>query len=164
MSGIFGILDVSATGLSGQRKKLNAIAENIANVETTKTAEGGPYRRKQVVFKSDSAGGSFTSSLNAAMDRLNRTNNKHISTARTQPGRGMDIPAVEADEVEIEPESFKMMYDPSHPDADENGYVAMPNINIIAEMVDMMAASRAYEANISISRAAKAMFKEALNI
>jgi len=164
MSGIFGILNISGSGLSAQRKKLNAIAQNIANVETTRTPEGGPYKRKQVVFKEDSAGGSFTSNMNSAIGRLDRTDIKHIGSARTQPSRGMNIPAVESNEIEIEPESFKMVYDPTHPDADENGYVAMPDINIIAEMVDMMAASRAYEANISISRAAKSMFKEALNI
>ena len=164
MSGIFGILNISGSGLSAQRKKLNSIARNIANVETTKTPEGGPYKRKQVVFREDSGSGSFTSSLNKAVKNLNRTDSKHLGGGKMHTSRVYDAPGVESREMEIEPESFKMVYDPSHPDSDENGYVAMPDINIITEMVEMMTASRAYEANISISRAAKSMFKEALNI
>jgi len=164
MSGIFGILNISGSGLAAQRKKLDAVAQNIANVETTKTPEGGPYRRKQVVFREDSSEGSFTSNLNSAVTRLEQTNRKHLSNAKFSASGKNDIPGVESKEIDIEPESFKMIYDPTHPDADDNGYVAMPDINIITEMVDMMTASRAYEANISISKAAKAMFKEALNI
>lgn len=164
MSGIFGIFDVSSSGLSAQRKKLNAVAENIANVETTRTPEGGPYRRKQVVFSEDSSNGSFLESLNSARMRIARTDNRHFPNAEASTSVQNQIPAVEAEELQIEPEAFKMIYDPTHPDADENGYVAMPDINIIAEMVEMMTASRAYEANISVTRAAKGMFKEALNI
>lgn len=164
MSGIFGIFQISGSGLSAQRKKLNAVAQNIANVETTRTPEGGPYRRKHVVFSEDPARGSFSSTLNRVITRLARTDSKHIGNSEPLSSRKMDIPAVQSREIQIEPESFKMVYDPTHPDADENGYVAMPDINIIAEMVEMMAASRAYEANISIARAAKSMFKEALNI
>lgn len=164
MSGIFGIFQISGSGLSAQRKKLNAVAQNIANVETTRTPEGGPYRRKQVVFSEDPANGSFSSTLNRVITNLARTNSKHMGNSDMLPSGRTDIPAVQSREMQIEPESFKMVYDPTHPDADENGYVAMPNINIIAEMVEMMAASRAYEANISIAQAAKSMFKEALNI
>lgn len=164
MSGVFGIFQVSGTGLSAQRKKLNAVAENIANVETTRTPEGGPYRRKQVVFKESSKLGSFTRSLRNAVTRLVRTNGKHMSLSSGGASARKNIPAVGSDEIRIEPESFKMVYDPTHPDADESGYVAMPDINIISEMVDMMAATRAYEANISVAKAAKSMYKEALNI
>ena len=164
MSGMFGILKISGTGLSAQRKKLNAIAQNIANVETTRTPEGGPYKAKRVIFKEDSSSGSFTSSMNKAISRLARTNSRHLSGGNVSSLRVYDAPGVEAKEVELDTDNFKMVYDPSHPDSDDNGYVAMPNINIIAEMVDMMTASRAYEANISISLAAKSMFKEALNI
>ncbi len=164
MSGIFGIFQVSGSGLSAQRKKLNAVAENIANVETTRTPEGGPYRRKQVVFKESSKLGSFTQSLKNAVTRLVKTNGKHMSSTANGTSMKKNIPAVGTDEINIEPESFKMVYDPTHPDADENGYVAMPDINIISEMVDMMAATRAYEANISVAKAAKSMYKEALNI
>lgn len=163
MSGIFGILDTSGSGLSAQRKKLNAVAENIANVETTRTPEGGPYRRKQVVFGNDSAGG-FRYDLDRAMLNINRTDVRHLSNADGMNGSYEQANSLEAEEMEIEPDSFKMVYDPTHPDADKDGYVAMPDINIISEMVDMMAATRAYEANISVSSAAKSMFKEALDI
>lgn len=164
MSGIFGILDISGSGLSAQRKKLNAVAENIANVETTRTPDGGPYRRKQVVFSEDSENGSFTASLGNAMLKLGQTDIKHIGNSDPHTSRRGEIPAVGADEIEIEPDSFKMVYDPTHPDADKDGYVAMPDINVIAEMVDMMTATRAYEANISVSSAAKTMYKQALEI
>jgi flagellar basal-body rod protein FlgC len=164
MSGVFGIFQISGSGLSAQRKKLNAVAQNIANVETTRTPEGGPFRRRHVVFSENPAGANFSSTLNRAISTLTRTDSKHMGNAKSQSSRRMDVPTVQSTETQIEPESFKMIYDPTHPDADENGYVAMPDINIIAEMVEMMAASRAYEANISIARAAKSMFKEALNI
>jgi flagellar basal-body rod protein FlgC len=164
MSGVFGIFQISGSGLSAQRKKLNAVAQNIANVETTRTPEGGPYRRKHVVFSEEPAGASFSSTLNRVISRLARTDSKHIGNSKALSSRRTGNPGVDSREMEIEPESFKMVYDPTHPDADESGYVAMPDINIIAEMVEMMAASRAYEANISIARAAKSMFKEALNI
>ncbi|UCE67768.1 MAG: flagellar basal body rod protein FlgC [Candidatus Zixiibacteriota bacterium] len=164
MSGIFGIFQISGSGLSGQRKKLNAVAENIANVETTRTPEGGPYRRKQVVFKESLKLGSFTQSLKSAVTRLVRTDEKHMSLSKKGISSKNDIPSVGSEEMKIEPDSFKMVYDPTHPDADESGYVAMPDINIISEMVDMMAATRAYEANVSAVKAAKAMYKEALNI
>ncbi len=164
MSGIFGILDVSGSGLSAQRKKLNAIADNIANVETTRTPQGGPYRRKDVVMSEDSENGTFTSTLSSAITRLNLTDDRHIAPGIAQTSRHCEIPAVGAEEIEIEPESFKMVYDPTHPDADKDGYVAMPDINVITEMVDMMTATRAYEANISVATSAKAMYKEALTI
>jgi flagellar basal-body rod protein FlgC len=164
MSGIFGILEVSGSGLSSQRKKLNAVADNIANVETTRTPEGGPYRRKQVVFTEDDASGTFTSSLNSALMDISRTDIRHLDNPSIRSSIQNDVPGVDADEVDIEPESFKMVYDPTHPDADKDGYVAMPDINIIAEMVDMMTSTRAYEANISVAASAKTMYKQALEI
>ena len=164
MSGIFGILDVSGSGLSAQRKKLNAIADNIANVETTRTPEGGPYRRKEVVMSEDAENGTFTTNLSDAMTRLNRTDDRHMDVDAKIARSENEIPAVSSEEVDIEPDAFKMVYDPTHPDADKDGYVAMPDINVITEMVDMMTATRAYEANVSVATAAKTMYKEALNI
>ncbi|UCC80872.1 MAG: flagellar basal body rod protein FlgC [Candidatus Zixiibacteriota bacterium] len=164
MSGIFGIFQISGSGLSGQRRKLNAVAENIANIETTRTPEGGPYRRKQVVFEESSKLGSFTQSLKSAITKLVRTHDNHMSLSRKGISSKNDVPSVASEELKIEPDSFKMVYDPTHPDADESGYVSMPDIDIISEMVDMMAATRAYEANVSAVKAAKAMYKEALNI
>jgi len=164
MSGIFGILELSSSGLSSQRKKLNAVADNIANVETTRTPDGGPYKRKQVVFSESDETGAFSQDLKDAMVNLDRTNNRHLDTANRTGHRFGMIPGVDAEEVEIEPDAFKMVYDPTHPDADPEGYVAMPDINIIAEMVDMMTATRAYEANVSVAASAKTMYKQALEI
>ena len=164
MSGVFGMFQISGAGLSAQRRKLNAVAENIANVETTRTPEGGPYLRKQVVFNESSKLGSFTQSLKSAITGLARTNSKHMSVSSKGLATKNDVPSVESEEIDIEPDSFKMVYDPTHPDADESGYVAMPDIDIISEMVDMMTATRAYEANVSAVKAAKSMYKEALGI
>ena len=164
MSGIFGILDISSSGLSSQRKKLNAVADNIANVETTRTPDGGPYKRKQVVFSENDDVGAFSRDLKDAMVGLDRTDNRHLAATNRGAHFFEMIPGVDADQVEIEPDAFKMVYDPTHPDANSDGYVAMPDINIIAEMVDMMTATRAYEANVSVTASAKTMYKQALEI
>ena len=164
MSGIFGIFEISGSGLSAQRKKLNAVAKNIANIETTRTPEGGPYRRKQVVFSEDAQSGTFAHSLKCATTEMQQTDRRHMaSSGRTSIVRN-EIAGVSSEELEAGPDCFKLLYDPTHPDADEDGYVAMPDINVITEMVEMMGATRAYEANISVTRAAKSMFQEALNI
>lgn len=117
---LFGGLRVSAGALTAERLRMNVIAENIANAETTRTPEGGPYRRRQVVL---SAAGS--------------------------PGPGEpDVPGgVQVAGVVVDPTPPRMMHDPAHPDANAAGYVAMPNVNVPQEIVDMMAATRAYEAN-----------------
>jgi len=116
------------------------------------------------LVKVNSKLGSFTQSLKSAVTRLVRTDDKHMSLSKKGISSKNDVPSVASEEMKIEPDSFKMVYDPTHPDADESGYVAMPDINIISEMVEMMAATRAYEANVSAVKAAKAMYKEALNI
>jgi flagellar basal-body rod protein FlgC len=122
--------DVSASGLSAQRRRLDLVAENIANAETTRTASGGPYRRKMPVFSVDleSAGG------------------------------------VEVTGVIEDSRPPKMEYRPGHPDANANGYVAMPNVNIMEEMVDMVSATRSYEANVTALESAKSMVRKALEL
>jgi flagellar basal-body rod protein FlgC len=164
MKGLFSIIDIGAAGLSAQRKKLNTVAQNIANVETTRTPEGTPYKRKKVVFAEDSKRASFLESLNDSIKRLVRTHSKHIQNEGQTAGKQGKLPFVAGAEEVVEPNSFKIVYDPSHPDADENGNVLMPDINVVSEMVDMLSASRAYEANISVVRAAKDMAKEAMDI
>jgi len=127
-------IDISASGLFAQRTRLDAIASNIANATTTRTTGGGPYRRQIVILRA---------------------------------GAGLDDnePAgVTVDAVVESPEPPKMVYDPSHPDAGPDGMVAMPNVNIVEEMVDMIAATRAYEANVQAIVAAKAMAAKALEI
>jgi len=164
MKGIFSIIDMGASGLSAQRKQLNAVAENIANVETTRTPDGTPYKRKRVVFEEDSEKATFVNTFHKAVQSLAKTNIKHIANDPTSSSKEGTVPFVDGEEVVVEPEAFKMVYDPTHPDADENGNVLMPDINIVTEMVDMMTASRAYEANVTVVRSAKQMATVALEI
>lgn len=164
MKGLFSIIDIGASGLSAQRKKLNAIAQNIANVETSRTSEGTPYKRRKVVFAEDPKRVSFIDTFKESIRALSRTHVKHLPNSSRPNSKIGKIPFVSATEQVIEPVAFKMVYDPTHPDADENGYVEMPDIDIIMEMVEMMAASRAYEANVTVVRSAKEMAMDALNI
>jgi flagellar basal-body rod protein FlgC len=121
-------IDTSASALSAQRRRMDVIAQNIANAETTRTPEGGPYRRQQVVFTLDEQGG------------------------------------VEVSEVVQDPRPPRLVYQPGHPDADAAGYVALPNVNLVEEMVDMISAMRSYEANVTAINAAKAIEQAALDL
>ena len=132
--GAFSSFDVSASGLFAQRTRLDVIANNIANAETTRTVEGGPYARRQVTFAE-------------ALD------------AKLKGRAGVEVAGIEAD-----PAPARLVYDPGHPDARPDGYVAMPNVNIIQEMVEMTAATRSYEANVTAMNAAKSMFTAALEL
>lgn len=164
MKGLFSIIDIGSAGLSAQRRQLNAVAQNIANVETTKTPEGTPYKRRKIVFSEDPQKATFADALNRSVRSLARTHTKHLPNSPVGSSRDGKIPFVSGEEIVVEPEAFKIIYDPSHPDADENGNVMMPDINIISEMVDMLSASRAYEANVSVVRSAKTMAMDALEI
>lgn len=156
-------LNISAHGLSAQRKKMNAIASNIANAETTRTEEGGPYARK-IVMMSEKAQDSFSGLLNTQTFQLDTTNSGHIGfTEVSMRGNDVRTSGVSANE-QIDETPFKMVYDPSHPDADEAGYVSMPNVNVVNEMVDMISATRSYEANVTAINAAKTMAKDSLEI
>ncbi len=162
--GIFASIDISATGLAAQRQRMTAIAENIANVYTTRTEEGGPYRRKISYFVEDRQKVK-TIHLKKSPRRqveVNYTHKNHLlpfaSYMREHRFSGVQRGEVRDDTM---PE---FVYDPSHPDSNEYGYVAKPKINIITEMVDMIAATRNYEANVSAIDAAKGMAKKALEI
>ena len=129
----FGVFDVSASAMNAQRTRMNVIASNMANAHSTRTQEGGPYRRKDVVFSSDGTG---TAELS-----------------------GVEVSSV------VEDQSPPMMvYDPGHPDADAKGYVAMPNVNMIEEMVNMMLATRAYEASVAAFNMSKGIVLKSLEI
>ena len=132
-------LAISASGLTAERLRLDLIAGNLANVNTTRTADGGPYRRQVPVF---------AERLRQALGQQSRSS-----------GRGVEVAAIVADNSPP-----RLIYDPSHPDADDDGYVALPNINVVMEMVDMITATRAYEANVTVLNAAKAMTMKALEI
>jgi flagellar basal-body rod protein FlgC len=144
---MFGGMEISATALTAQRLRMNVTAENLANANSTKGADGQPYRRKEVVLQSVGQGG-FGSQLNAAMG----------SGSGMAPG-GVQVAAVAEDQT-----AGKLVYDPSHPDANAQGYVQMPNVDTVTEMVDLIDAQRAYEANVTAMSASKQMFAKTLEI
>ncbi|SDD46351.1 flagellar basal body rod protein FlgC [Sporomusa acidovorans] len=141
--GLFQAIDASASGMTAERLRMDVISNNIANANTTRTAEGGPYRRQMVVFEPRSGQASFAQMLSQQIDT----------------GAGVRVTGITKDNAPP-----KLMYDPNHPDANRDGYVEMPNISIVSEMVDMITASRAYEANVTAANAAKSMAMKALEI
>lgn len=163
--GLFDSIRISGTGLAGQRTKLDVVSRNLANAETTRTAEGTPYRRQRAVFREVLEQRVRESRLQRAgqADGLSRTHPGHLDGMRSFDNH--DREGVLAD-VDVAPDAsdFRVVYDPGHPDADDEGYVLMPNVDVITEMVDMIAATRAYEANVSAVQAAKDMFTQALKI
>jgi len=149
--GIFNSISVAATGLTANRMRLDVIADNMANVSTTRTAEGGPFRRSRVVMRPVTEGAFWRSPF------LPDTMDDGI-------GRGVRVLEVQKD-LKTEP---RYVYDPTHPDAilsgPREGYVEMPNVDIVTEMTDMISASRSYEANAAIIDGSKSMFQRALDI
>ena len=137
-------MDISSSGMAANRKRMNAISSNIANAQTTRTVEGGPYRRKEVVFGSEPAREKFSDILEGEM--------------------GQNIRKVHAIEVLSMNEAPILKYEPGHVDANEKGYVAYPNVNVMKEMANMISASRSYEANISALNTAKSMALKSLEI
>ena len=165
MSGLLTAIDVSSRGLTLQRAKMNAVAENIANAETTETSDGGPYRRKQVVANEAKLEQQpFRSMLKQADTNLARTHRLHRSGKSPVVTSREKLTTVDMEEVQAPASDFQLVYDPSHPNANDEGYVKMPDIEIINEMVDMMAATRAYEANTVAIASAKSMAEDALDI
>jgi flagellar basal-body rod protein FlgC len=160
---MFSGLNISSAGLSAQRKRMNAIASNLANAETTKTDKGGPYRRKIVELKAKGEH-LFGTALRQAGLRLSTTNQAHMSDLPIA-GQGPEevdesIAATEAED----PSAPRSVYDPGNPDANPDGYVNMPNVNVVTEMVGMMSASRSFEANVVAIDAAKTIAKDSLEI
>lgn len=135
-------MKIGASALKAQRIRMNAIGTNIANIETTRTPEGGPFRKREVIFQSN--GKDFAGNLSSSQ----------------RDG----IAGVEVTRIRANPSPPKMIYNPGHPDADADGQVAMPNIDLMAEVADMMSATRAYEANVTVIRSAKRMALKALEI
>ena len=129
------ILSISSSGLEAQRVRMNIIASNLANVQSTRTPEGGPYRRKDVVFAE-------------VLDNMLEKGASGVKVSKVVEDR----------------RPFQVVYDPQHPDANDEGYVQLPNVNLLEEMVNMMSASRSYEANVTAINAAKGMAQKALEI
>ncbi|MCX7922369.1 MAG: flagellar basal body rod protein FlgC [Clostridia bacterium] len=144
--GFFNSLDIGASGLTAQRLRMDTISQNIANINTTRTENGTPYRRKVAVFEEKSVDRPFSEYLSEA------SKEKFV-------GKGVRVTKIVEDEA-----PFKKVYDPGHPDADNEGYVSMPNIDIVAEMVNMISATRAYEANVTAINSSKGMAMKALEI
>ncbi|MEA2064303.1 MAG: flagellar basal body rod protein FlgC [Gemmatimonadota bacterium] len=158
---LFSSLNISATGLSAQRRRMDTIAQNIANAETTRTEEGGPYRR-QVVVTSEKPPTQFNKYMRQRLS-LSKTSGTHFKEKLFHDGTPFPT-GTRVSEVARDPSPPRLVYDPTHPDANEQGYVAKPNFNVITEMVDMMTATRAYEANITALNASKDMSRKALDI
>ena len=137
-------MDITASALTAQRLRMDVVAENVANINTTRTANGQPYRRRYVVFQQKEET-PFSAQLNNSLS----------GTA----GSGARVT-----EIADDPSEFKLDYNPTHPDADEFGYVRMPNVELAREMVDMMSATRSYEANITVMNSTKSMAMSALDI
>ena len=166
LAGLFSGLNISASGMRAMRIWQETISSNLANAETTRTDEGGPYRRQFVVFKADSD--------QQDTRLLNQENG--LAGEATQPGH-LQIPpsefprderffgnGVTVSEIRQDSRPPKLVYDPSHPDADAKGYVAMPNVNVVQEMTDMISATRAYEANVTAFTATKGMLMQGLQL
>ena len=150
----FNAMNISATGLTAQRLRMDVISENIANVNTTRTIQGGPYRRKTVLF-SEIQETPFGMLMRDTVEGRERG-----STRRRAPlGMGVRVHNVVQDFSD-----GPMIYDPSHPDANAQGYVAMPNVNIVEEMVNMISASRSYEANITAINTSRSLMQRTLEI
>ncbi len=148
--GMFDSFNISATGLAAQRLRMDLISSNIANATTTRTPEGGPYRRKRAIFAPVNIRPNYRSPL--VPERI-----------ESGPGTGVRVVKIEDDRS-----PFRLTYDPTHPDAiktgPRTGYVEMPNINIVMEMTDLISASRSYEANVQMINNQKTMFNKALEI
>ncbi len=141
MIGVFSAFEVAASGLNAERTRMNTIASNLANARTTRTADGGPYRRIDPIFEA-----------------------RPVAQLGAADPVGRAVSAVQVQQIKADDRPPNLVYEPGHPDANAQGYVAYPNVNIVAEMVDMMAASRAYEAGVTSIESVKTMARSALGI
>ena len=149
--GMFTTINTAASGLTAERLRLDVISDNIANANTTRTAEGGPFRRSRVVFR-------------PRVDQPYWRSPFLPESMKNQIGSGVRVASIEKDMDS----DLVLKWDPTHPDAIKTGpkagYVELPNVNVVSEMVDMISASRAYEANVAIMDGSKSMFRKALEI
>ena len=150
----FEAMNISASGLTAQRLRLDVISENITHAQTTRTLEGGPYQRKTVIFE-EIRETPFTQLLQRAMGIRPTEGDGNARSG----GMGVRVPIIVRDQT-----PGPLIFDPAHPDANADGYVRMPNVNMVAEMVDMIAASRSYEANITAINVTQALMTRTLEI
>jgi flagellar basal-body rod protein FlgC len=147
--GLFDAIDASGSGLSAERLRMDVTSENLANAETTKGADGQPYRRKEVVLQQAGASGTSFASMLSSMQGA---------------GGAKSVNGVKVSGIVEDSSALKRIYDPGHPDADKDGYVTMPNVNTVTEMTDLISSSRAYEANVTAMQTAKQMFSKTLDL
>ena len=148
--GMFTELNIASTGLTAQRLRMDLISSNLTNATTTRTPEGGPYRRKRAIF---------------APVNIRPFYKSPLTPNRIDHGAGKGVRVIK---IEEDKKPFRLVYDPTHPDAikigEKKGYVEMPNVDVVMEMVDLISASRSYEANVMMINNSKAMFAKALDI
>ncbi len=144
---LFNIFDLSGAGMSVQKSRMNVISSNLVNAQTTRTPEGGPYQRRSIVFRAVRQKGKFSSMLSA-----------------DQPGVSRRVLSVEVAGVKTSTQKPKQIYDPGHPDANEQGFVSYPNINVMQEMVDLLSAVRSYEANMTVFNSTKTLIRRVLDL
>lgn len=171
IGGNYNSFNISANGMSVQKKKMDLIAENIANTSTTRTEKGGPYKRKFLLLEQKEARNSFQANLDIEGRSIAMlTNNpNHIRTTPATVAKGIekkdgDSPAGINMNVREDQKEGDKVYMPDHPDADDDGYVVMPNVDVVTEMVEMISATRSYEANLTAFNASKQMAKDSLEI
>lgn len=142
---LFSSMHIGAAGMSAQRSRMDIVAENIANSESTRTKEGGAYRRRQVVFQATPTEQKFSEVFKSSLERGSRQSIKVIDVVQ-------------------DPRPFREVHDPAHPDANAEGIVQLPNVNMVEEMVDMNSAARSFEANVTSIEASKRMFIKSLDL
>jgi flagellar basal-body rod protein FlgC len=149
--GLFDAINASGSGLTAERMRMDVTSENLANAETTKAANGQPYRRKEVVLQEAGGVGNDFATV--------------LSSVQGGGGSGAGVTnGVKVAGIVEDSSPLKRIYDPGHPDADRNGYVTMPNVNTVTEMTDLISSSRAYEANVTAMQTAKTMFSRTLDL
>lgn len=162
MSNFLNSFDISGYGLSAQRVRVNTISSNIANAQTTRTEEGGPYRRQEVVFKAID----FNQKFNEALGNISESAKYEDPLNEGNFGKKVNpaIMSVIVDKISRDDKQPQMRYEPNHPDADAGGYVAYPNINPVIEMADLVEATRSYQANVAAFQSAKDMANSSISL
>jgi flagellar basal-body rod protein FlgC len=150
--GLFDAIDASGSGLSAERLRMDVTSENLANAQTTKGADGQPYRRKEVVLQQAGETAPTHPSFSSVLASMQGA------------GGAKSVNGVRVSGIVEDSSALKRIYDPGHPDADKQGYVTMPNVNTVTEMTDLISSSRAYEANVTAMQTAKTMFSKTLDL
>lgn len=154
-------INIVGSGLTAQQLRLDIISENITNSQTTRVENGdGPYRRKMVVFQAESNRNTFRQAMACASAASNRSGSRLVSNSMVKPTAG----GVRVTNIPEDPSDFKVVYDPTHPDANEEGYVELPNVDMVKEIADAMAATQAFNSNVTAFNTLKSVISSGLEI